>query len=106
MNLEYMYVAEEKSLAKQLLSQGERAVGRLVDMAKDRGVAAEGRVLRGERVEEVISALARDEGANLIVMGMHGRGYSSFAAPEIGSVTRRLLASVPPCPVVLVPSSE
>ena len=106
MNLEYVYVAEEKSLAKQLLSQGERAVDRLVEMAKKQGVAAEGKVLRGERVEEAISALARDEGADLIVIGMHGRDYSGFAAPEMGSVTRRLLATVPPCPVVLVPPLE
>ncbi len=106
MNLEYVYVEEEKSLAKQLLSRGERAVERLVEMAKKQGVEAEGKVLHGERVADAISALAKDEGADLIVIGVHGRGYSGFASPDMGSVTRRLIAIVPPCPVVLVPPSE
>lgn len=106
MNLEYLYVEENKSLAKQLLSQGEKAVGGIVEMAKKKGVAAEGKMVHGERIEVAISDAAKEEGADMIVIGMYGHGYTGFVSPEIGSVTRRLLATALPCPLVVVPPSE
>ena len=47
----------------------------------------------------VLSRVA--EGADLLVVGTHGRG--AVASVVLGSVSRRL-AQHPPCPVVIVPS--
>ncbi len=106
MKLEYIYVEEKDSMAKELLSAGEKAVGRIVEIGREKGLDIEGKVVKGERVEKAICEAARQEGADLIVIGMHGSGFTGLATPEMGSVTRRLIAEIPPCPVVVVPPSE
>ncbi len=106
MKLEYIFVEEDDSMAKELLSAGEKAVARIVEMGKQKGVEISGKVVRNERVEKGIIDAARQEGADLIVIGMHGHGFTGLASPEMGSVTRRLIKLIPPCPVMVVPPSE
>ncbi len=103
MKLEYIFVEEKDSVAKELLAAGENAVARIVEKGREKGIDIEGRVVRGERVEKAICEAAREEGADMIVIGMHGQGFSGLATPEMGSVTRRLISVPPPCPVVVVP---
>ncbi len=106
MKLEYIFVEEDDSIAKELLSAGEKAVARIVEMGNKKGIAIEGKIVRHERVEKGICEAAKEENADLIVIGMHGHGFSGLASPEMGSVTRRLLAEPPTCPVIVVPPSN
>lgn len=106
MKLEYIYLEKDNSVAKELLSAGENAVGSIVKMGREKGLDIEGKVVRGERVEKAIYEAARQEGADLIVIGMHGHGFTGLATPEMGTVTRRLIDKIPPCPVIVVPPSK
>ncbi len=56
-------------------------------------------VRRGVVVHETISAVAKEVGANLIVMATHGRKGLGHAI--LGSVTERVLRDAP-CPVLVV----
>ena len=103
MKLEYVYVEESESIANKLLAEGERNVNKIVEMGKRRGVNIEGKVVRGEIVAEAIVESAKSENADTIVVAMHGN--SGFLSEDMGSVTRRLFSSSPPCPVVVVPPS-
>lgn len=58
-------------------------------------------VRRGVEFRE-ISAVAREEGVDLIVMGAHGR--TGIAYSPIGSVAERVVGMAP-CPVLLVPDT-
>jgi nucleotide-binding universal stress UspA family protein len=73
-----------------------------LDSARDCTVDCEGEV-RFEAVAgkpaEVLARMARDRGAELIVVGSRGLGALRAA---IGSVTLRLL-HLAPCPVMVVP---
>ncbi len=104
MKLEYVYVEEGETIAKKLLSEGEKNVNKVVEMGKDRGVSIEGRVVNGDRIETAIVDTAKSEEADMIIVAMHG--VSGFLTEEMGTVTRRLLASHPPCPVVVVPPMQ
>jgi len=72
------------------------AVGRL----KKRGILARG-VVAGGRPHEVILRIAYKEGADMIVMGTHGR--TGLARAIIGSVADRVVRHSK-LPVVLVPT--
>jgi nucleotide-binding universal stress UspA family protein len=52
---------------------------------------------------EVIAAVAKDNGADAIVVGTRGRG--ALKGLFLGSVTQRLI-HVAPCPVVVVPPDQ
>ncbi|HYV40715.1 MAG TPA: universal stress protein, partial [Thermoanaerobaculia bacterium] len=70
----------------------------LVENAAKEGVKAEPLVLMGEPYEAIAGA-ARDTGADLVVMGTHGRkGVSRFF---LGSVAARVISTAP-CPVMTI----
>jgi nucleotide-binding universal stress UspA family protein len=70
----------------------------LVEKAKGEGVHAEPLILTGTPYEAITEAAA-DKGADLVVMGTHGRkGVSRFF---VGSVASRVISTAP-CPVMTV----
>lgn len=102
MRLENIFLEENgQSLAKYLLAEGQKSVDRIVKMGKEKGVPVRGKIEEGERVEQTIIASALKEKQDMIVVATHGQ--TGFLSEEMGTVTRRLLASDPPCPVVVVP---
>ena len=85
-----------------VLTDKEIAARRLVDeamgKAKLEGLAATGEVRFGVPYEEILK-FARQENADAIVMGTHGR--SGFKHLLMGSVAERVLRTAH-CPVVVV----
>ena len=71
------------------------------DRVRAAGVAGELKALTGRAAPEIV-AHARQTGADLIVMGTHGRG--GFEHALLGSVAERVVHHSP-CPVLVVPSS-
>mgnify|MGYP000914580638 CR=1 FL=1 len=70
----------------------------LVTMCERPGVAIDGQVIFGV-IPDVVNALITKLGADLLVVGSHGRqGLSHFL---LGSVAERLMRSAP-CPVLVV----
>ena len=70
----------------------------LVEKAKKEGVKAEALILSGTPYEAITEA-AEDKGADLVILGTHGRkGVSKFF---LGSVASRVISSAP-CPVLTV----
>jgi nucleotide-binding universal stress UspA family protein len=65
----------------------------------DLGKAVERRAVLGDPVER-LSVLAKEEGAELLVVGT--RGHGKLRSALVGSVSRALRARAP-CPVVVVP---
>lgn len=82
-------------------AQREWAQGALEERAleaRGAGVPALARVVAGTPHEEIVAAATR-EGADLVVMGTHGRG--GVERFFLGSVADRVVRSAP-CPVVTV----
>jgi nucleotide-binding universal stress UspA family protein len=69
------------------------------DRVKDTGVTVTTTTLSGRAAPEIV-AHAKKTGADLIVMGTHGR--SGFQHALLGSVAERVLRHSP-CPVLVVP---
>ena len=86
----------------QALRDGaERKLRPLVEHARTEGVEARALLLSGFADEAIIEA-AEQQGADLIVMGTHGRrGAARFF---LGSVASRVI-SMAPCPVMTVRSA-
>ena len=78
----------------------EKKLRPLVEHARKEGVEARALLLAGFADEAIIAA-AREEGADLIVMGTHGR--RGAARMFLGSVAARVI-SMAPCPVMTVRS--
>ena len=57
----------------------------------------------GTNAPQVIADIAREDGADVIVVGT--RGHGPFVGALLGSVTQRLL-HIAPCPVLAVPAGE
>jgi nucleotide-binding universal stress UspA family protein len=76
---------------QELVSRGER-------LLKDAGLQTEARVLRGDPREALVDA-ARNEGADLLVVGSHGR--TGLAKLLMGSVAAHVVAHAP-CSVLVV----
>lgn len=81
-----------------LRDQGEAAVARVVEAAEDADLESVSVVREGSPHENIL-AYARESGADLIVMGTHGRrGIDRYL---LGSVTERVVRSSP-VPVLTV----
>jgi len=94
--------APPDQLIDEWKAAGQRLVDAAVAAARAKGVAAQG-VVRcdpGMRVCDMILEEARQSGAELIVMGTHGR--SGLAHALLGSVAERVVQHAP-CPVLIVP---
>ncbi|MFB6236688.1 MAG: universal stress protein [Halopenitus sp.] len=75
---------------EEVKARAEEATRSVADRAAERGIAVEEHVAGG-RPHAVIADHAEEIGADLIVMGSHGRGGVSRAI--LGSVTERVLRS-------------
>jgi universal stress protein A len=90
---------EEQLLSELIMQQAVKAETEfLAPFVRDATIPIEKSLLKG-RPGKVIVEAAADRGADLIVMGTHGR--SGFDRLIMGSVTERVLRSAP-CPVVVV----
>ena len=90
---------EEEFLSELIMQQAVKAGTEfLAPFVRDATIPIERSLLKG-RPGKVIVEAATDRGADLIVMGTHGR--SGFERLIMGSVTERVLRSAP-CPVVVV----
>jgi len=90
---------EEQLLSELIMQQAVKAETEfLAPFVRDATIPIERSLLKG-RPGKVIVEAATDRGADLIVMGTHGR--SGFQRLIMGSVTERVLRSAP-CPVVVV----
>ncbi len=78
---------QAEAIAREMLAQANRA-----------GLPMETRVTVAIP-DDAIVRLARDQGANLIIMGSHGR--TGLTRLLMGSVTERVIGSAP-CPVLVV----
>ena len=76
----------------------ERRLAATVNQAERSGIATTGTLVKGVPAE-VIVRVARREGANLIVLGTHGR--SGLGQLFMGSVAARVLGTAT-CPVLTV----
>ena len=85
----------------EVRSQADQGLAPIVARAAGAGVAARPLVLRGV-ADEAIARAARDEAADLVVVGTHGRG--GVARLLLGSVAARVVSSSP-CPVLTVPAT-
>ena len=86
---------------RKLREAVERKLRPLVEHAQKEGVEARALLLTGFADEAIIEA-AEQEGADLIVMGTHGR--RGAARLFLGSVAARVISTAP-CPVMTVRSS-
>lgn len=78
--------------------EAQRAVDAAMQRLKNLGLEADGQVIEG-RPDEAIASAAEASGADLIVVGSHGR--SGLAKILLGSVTERLIGQAG-CPVLVV----
>lgn len=85
----------------EIRSQADQGLAPIVARAAGAGVAARPLVLRGV-ADEAIARAAKDEAADLVVVGTHGRG--GVARLLLGSVAARVVSSAP-CPVLTVPAT-
>lgn len=88
-------------IRKVLRDRARRIVDRALDSAGSKHISAQGRVIEGTTDYEVL-AEAREDNADLIVMGSHGRrGIQRFL---LGSVAEKIVRSAP-IPVLVVRSA-
>jgi nucleotide-binding universal stress UspA family protein len=80
-------------------------VNQIASELTDAGLDAKVKIVNhvGPQPAHQIADIARDAGADLIVMG--SRGHGAVAGLLLGSVTQRLL-HVAPCPVLVVPAGR
>ncbi|HBU29940.1 MAG: hypothetical protein A2X71_12195 [Thiobacillus sp. GWE1_62_9] len=81
-------------------AEAERAVAAAVERLKGLGLQAEGQVAEG-RPDDAIIKTAEAAGADLIVLGSHGR--TGLTKVLLGSVAERVIGHSP-CPVLVVRS--
>jgi len=91
-------LGSEELLIEKLEAEAESVLEAVVTEAEQLGLEAVARSCRGVPHDE-IRRYAEENGIDLIVMGMHGRGGAT--RPHIGSTTERLIrtSEVPVLPV-------
>ncbi len=95
--------AEQKKISRdqafrQLVKEGKKMVEEVVREAAKKGLATKSYVRTGVVVEQIVQA-AEEFGADLIVMGTHGRTGSSRMI--VGSVAEKVIRHAP-CPVLVI----
>ncbi len=101
MTLAEMYLPMHNELMEQLMAEGEAALKKIEDMAKQKGVGFKSEVIKGnDPVKEIIDA-AKKEGVDLIVVGSHGK-KTAMLDLALGEIPPKLLASDAPCPITVV----
>jgi len=70
-----MITSKANELNHVLVSNGEALVEHAVDRARDSGIEAQPRLLHGhgEHADDMIAEAIKDSGADLLVIGSHGR---------------------------------
>jgi nucleotide-binding universal stress UspA family protein len=86
------------SHSEQRQQEGREAVARTTAQLVREGLEVEGLAVSGE-ADEVIIKLAEDKGADLIVLGTHGR--TGFGKSLLGSVSERVIGKAK-CAVLVV----
>lgn len=94
--------AELQTLLRNMRDASEREIAAAAERARKTGVEVETRVVEGPPAE-AIATVARDSGADLVVMGTHGR--SGLGHLFLGSVAERTIRSAP-CPVLTLRVAE
>lgn len=84
-------VADQTKAQQELVSQAQREL-------RDTGLVTEARVLQGDPREAIVQT-AKDEAADLVVVGSHGR--SGIAKLVMGSVASHVVTHAP-CSVLVV----
>jgi nucleotide-binding universal stress UspA family protein len=94
----YLSAAMYEQLDVKLRETAAQQLERFARLARERGVAARALLLAGP-AHEAISEAVKEEGADLIIMGTHGRtGPARFF---LGSVAARVVSEAP-CPVLTI----
>lgn len=98
-----MPIGEPAFLPAHVIEEHERTVkerlGQLAERARQGGLTVQSRALPGPAHEVILDA-AKADGADLIVMGTHGR--RGFRRVMLGSVTERVVR-ISKVPVLVVP---
>lgn len=90
--------ATNEDLIKELTKIHEDIVSRAESKLREKGLATEGRVLQGDPRSVIVQA-AKEEGADLVVVGSHGR--TGLAKMLLGSVAGHVVTHAP-CSVLVV----
>jgi nucleotide-binding universal stress UspA family protein len=96
-------VLADRDLQRDIETSAQRQVDALLFEEDRRALGAVGLVLTSNSPSAAIVTHARDTGADLIVMGTHGRG--AVAHLLMGSVAERVVRTAP-CPVLTVRHPE
>jgi nucleotide-binding universal stress UspA family protein len=96
----YVSPATWNAMQRSARQAAQRRLTKLVQEAKRAGVAAEGLAVDGMPADQIVR-LARVRGADMIVIGTHGR--TGFSRLFLGSVAARVVAAAR-CPVLTVRS--
>lgn len=89
-------------LKKIFREEGKKAVEKAKEIAKQEGIGAEAKILEGIPFEVIVEA-AKEEKADLIVMGSHG--HTGINKVLLGSVAERVIRRAP-CAVTVVRRKE
>ncbi len=87
------------TLQQGLRREGEKILSEVKGLAEKEGVQVQTRIEDGVPYEKICE-VAGDSGADLIIMGSHGR--TGIGKVFIGSVTERVISKAKCCPVLVV----
>ncbi|MBI5074755.1 MAG: universal stress protein [Nitrospirae bacterium] len=96
------FQAQAPDAVESLVNQARQHVEDVAERARERGLQADTFVREGESYK-VITALAKKQNADMIIMGSHGR--TGVKRLFMGSVTEKVIGHAP-CPVLVVKMYE
>ncbi len=91
----------QKAFKDKFSEIGQEAIARIQEMGKEKGIEVSGKLVGGSSAVQGIIEAAKEEEVDLIVVGTHGRTH--FLDVPVGNVTRKLVSTRKPCPVMVVP---